>query len=242
MAGDRSDPRPLWDRFAEENAEFYIWTDPALDYGTPEGRSGFFESGRRQTAELLAAATPRLRRRGRALELGCGTGRLLLPHAASFERVVGVDVSPRMLSGLRQNAREFGVPNVETYLAGEAWDLGARFDYIWSFLVFQHLPRWREIRRYLERIAIALEPDGVAQLQFDTRPRSLPYRLRSWLPDFLLPRTQRRGIRRVRRSAGSLREAAAAAGLRILEERGAGSAEHVFLMTPAAPAAGAARA
>jgi SAM-dependent methyltransferase len=46
------------------------------------------------------------RERGRVLELGCGTGRLLLPLDRSGARIVGVDRSAPMLAVLRGRARK----------------------------------------------------------------------------------------------------------------------------------------
>lgn len=57
----------------------------------------------------------------RALEIGCGIGRLLGPIAARVGRVIGIDVSPRMVEAARR--RTAGDPRVEVRLSGGA-DLG----------------------------------------------------------------------------------------------------------------------
>jgi SAM-dependent methyltransferase len=46
-----------------------------------------------------------LQRGGRTLELGCGTGRILLPLLQSGVDIVGVDQSPGMLAQLQQDAQ-----------------------------------------------------------------------------------------------------------------------------------------
>jgi SAM-dependent methyltransferase len=46
---------------------------------------------------------------GRLLDLGCGTGRLLVPFARRGYRVLGVDLSPEMLAVARTRAEEAGV-------------------------------------------------------------------------------------------------------------------------------------
>ncbi len=51
------------------------------------------------------------RERGRALELGCGTGRLLIPLARSGARVVGIDRSTEMLA--RAIARRRRLPRAQ---------------------------------------------------------------------------------------------------------------------------------
>lgn len=61
----------------------------------------------------------------RALEIGCGIGRLLGPIAARVGRVVGIDVSPRMVEAARR--RTAGDPRIEVRLSGGA-DLGGAAD------------------------------------------------------------------------------------------------------------------
>jgi SAM-dependent methyltransferase len=61
---------------------------------------------------------------GPVLELGCGTGRVLLPIAALGIPCVGVDASPAMLAALRAKNPP---PNLELVEARmESFDLGAR--------------------------------------------------------------------------------------------------------------------
>jgi hypothetical protein len=75
-----------------------------------------------------------------------------------------------------------------------------------------------------------LTEDGVGYLQFDTRPRTLGYELRSGLPDFLLPRFWRTGIRRIRRTRDEIEHAIANAGLEILEQMYPESENHRFVV------------
>jgi SAM-dependent methyltransferase len=76
---------------------------------------------------------------GPVLELGCGTGRVLLPIAALGLPCVGLDASPAMLAALR---RKNPPPNLELIEGRmEGFDLGERrFALITSpFRAFQHL-------------------------------------------------------------------------------------------------------
>jgi SAM-dependent methyltransferase len=220
-----------WERFAREDAEYYILTglDTEREAGSLEA---FFASGREQARAILDRCAPYLAGYELAIEIGCGVGRVALPVAQRFERVVGVDVSPTMLEKLADNAARAAVV-VKPVLADEAWDEPSRADLVYSVLVFQHIETFSEIARYVGRIATALKANGVAYLQFDTRNRTLSYRLRNILPDAVLPRPWRRGIRRIRRSPQSVREVFRAAGLEIVEDLGAGTADHVFLLRPA---------
>lgn len=97
----------------------------------------FFQSGEAAIAELLSllernGITPRM---GRALDFGCGVGRLLIPLATRFKEVVGVDVSEGMLAEAKKNVDHRQLKNV--LLSEEIPNL--EFDLIHSALVLQHI-------------------------------------------------------------------------------------------------------
>jgi SAM-dependent methyltransferase len=76
---------------------------------------------------------------GPVLELGCGTGRVLLPIARQGVECVGLDASAAMLDALRAKGPPPNLTLVEAPIT--AYDLGAaRFRLIFAaFRVFQHL-------------------------------------------------------------------------------------------------------
>ena len=218
-----------WEQFARDRAEYYILTD--MDpRGDEEALDRFFASGRQQAEAILADVAGWLRRFDTAIEIGCGVGRLAIPLAGRFRRVVAVDIAPTMLAKLRTHAARFGVENIETAHVGDAWHENADADFVFSWLVLQHVERLDDIRDLLRRTAAALRADGVASLQFDTRPATPAYRLRQALPDFLLPRPWRRGIRRVRRSGRELLGLFADCGLVVVAEHRPGTSAHVFIL------------
>ena len=53
------------------------------------------------------------------LELGCGTGRLLIPLAQAGYRVTGVEISPEMLRIARAKAEAAGVTESVTLIEGD---------------------------------------------------------------------------------------------------------------------------
>lgn len=187
-----------WEKFAQENAEYFIDTTHQ-----DEGLAQFFKSGQDFTAKTLDRVEGLLPDYERALEIGSGIGRLTLSHARKFDEVLAVDVAPTMLQKLKQHANNKGIGNVKTFLPGEAWDTEP-VSYAYSYLVFQHIEAYSEIEDYIKRTAECLKQNGIAQFLFDTRSRGAFYKLRNHLPDFLLPQTQRRGIRRIRRKPDKL--------------------------------------
>jgi SAM-dependent methyltransferase len=226
-------PDNRWESFAQENAEYFTCTADDVDFTTPEGRARVMESGPVDAARILADAEPYLTRRYRAVEIGCGIGRLTVPMARRFDEMVAVDIAPTMLDKLAEHARAAGVDNVHGYLAGQPWYTRGPADLVYSLLVFQHIENWLEIVRYVARIAACLAPDGLCYAQFDTRPATVPYQVRGHLPDPVLPRTWRRGIRRIRRSPAALVDLFQTSGLRVADERQPGTERHVFLLTRA---------
>ena len=70
------------------------------------------------------------RQGGSVLELGCGTGHLLIPIASDGHPCVGLDLSPDMLAEARRKAQDRGV-EVE-WVQGDmrSFDLGRTFDLV----------------------------------------------------------------------------------------------------------------
>lgn len=214
--------RERWGAFAREDPRHYVAANRD-DWDA----DAFYAMGRDLAGELLAWAGPI--ERERVLEIGCGAGRMLAAFAPHFARVDGVDISPEMLA----EARPHMPANVHLHATGGA-DLGAiedrSVDLVVSVQVFQHIPERAVIAAYLGETARLLKPGGRAQLHFDSRGPSRVRDLFLRLPDPLLPRDRRRYIRRYPVPAGWPAEAAAAAGLVILEERLAGTDEHLVML------------
>ena len=125
---------------------------------TPERLEFFYESGRFHI-DPIAEALGRLTGfspRGRALDFGCGVGRLAEAMTAHASEVVGVDISAGMLAIAR--ARGSKVTYTDQLPDGP-------FDWINSFIVFQHIPPARG-EAILEQLLARLAPGGLVSLHF----------------------------------------------------------------------------
>lgn len=218
--------REHWDQFARRDALFFVACN-RRDWSTAD----FLEHGRDLVDDVVAWAGAAGGRR--ALEIGCGPGRMLVHLARYFDDVLGIDVSPEML----ERTKTLSLPtNVEVAL-GDGATLGAAgdsaYDLVLSFQVFQHIPDETVVASYLRETARVLVPGGHAVLQIDTRPRSLLAQTSHLLPDRMLPVTRRSYMRRYRRSADGVRRLILKAGLQVEDERGAGTADHLLLAGPA---------
>ena len=190
----------------------------------------FRQSGRSDVEQILRESQPYLNGADRAIEIGCGVGRLTLPMAERFAEVIGVDIAPSMIHKLAEYSREAGVPNVRGFLSEEAWWKQGTADLVYSLIVFQHIDREPVIAEYFRRIATCLSPTGVCYAQFDTRARTAAYYGLRMLPDALLPTPWRKGIRRVRRRPADLRNLLDSCGLAVVEELRPNTDWHAFLL------------
>jgi SAM-dependent methyltransferase len=107
---------------------------------------------------------------GRILELGCGTGRILLPIAHAGIEIVGLDSSGHMLERCREKLRgESDVVQSRARLQEadvREFDLGETFALVIApFRVIQHLATIDDQLRFLGGIARHLQPHG--RLVFD---------------------------------------------------------------------------
>jgi SAM-dependent methyltransferase len=217
-----------WEQFAQDSAESYIQT-PRNQRNID--RDEFEKRGYECARKILSESQPYRNGNDLVVEYGCGVGRLLIPMASEFRSAVGIDVSPTMLEKLKDASLEKKRDNVSGALSTDPWEENLEADLVYSWMVFQHIESTDVINTALYKIRSALKPDsGVAYLQFDVRPRTLAYRLRSIMPDSLLPRFSRKGIRCIRRSPEEIRGMLQGARLSIMEERMDPPKKMVFLV------------
>ncbi|MDQ1408958.1 MAG: hypothetical protein QOJ41_693 [Acidobacteriaceae bacterium] len=231
-------PAHAWEEFAERDPYLYIFTD--MKRTDPQV---FWESGEHIVrTELLPLVHAHSLRPALALDLGSGIGRLAFPLARHFRRVVGVDVANGMVQRAKSLARDKGVDNVcflpisgPEDLLHRAEDCAGACDLIYSLLVLQHIADFSIIEGYLHVMSVLLHERGLAYLQFDTRPQDLAYRLKTALPDFVLPQFWRRGIRRIRRAPLQIEACVRRAGMEIVSELSPKSAYHRYLLRLPSP-------
>jgi cyclopropane fatty-acyl-phospholipid synthase-like methyltransferase len=200
----RETMRADWDRRARENAPFYVCTTAS------DSPASFAESGERDLREhVLDGLT--VSRDWRVLEIGCGVGRLVKPLSRRVARVVGADVSEEML----RRARDYcaGLANVELHRTDGRLDFlpADSFDFVFSHIVFQHLPRKAYVETYFREAFRVLVPGGIFRVQVDGRARQL---FRRWIAD---------SWSGVVFSGRELSHRLGRCGFRVVEIRGAGS-------------------
>lgn len=161
----------FWERAAKTDPLWAILSDP-----TKRGRRwdlpAFFQTGRREISLLMfqLQQLKRMPRAGRALDFGCGVGRLTQALGTSFPECVGVDVSPTMIELATQLNR---TPTVR-YMLNESSTLkqfaSGHFDFVYSDIVLQHLEPTLA-RRFISEFVRVLAPGGVAVFQLTSHRR-----------------------------------------------------------------------
>ena len=98
------------------------------------------------------------------LDFGCGVGRLVIPLAEIADSVVGVDVSESMLQEARQNCQDDSLTNVTLLRSDDSLStVRGEFDFIHSFIVFQHIPVSRG-KQIFSQLLQHLTPGGIAAI------------------------------------------------------------------------------
>jgi 2-polyprenyl-3-methyl-5-hydroxy-6-metoxy-1,4-benzoquinol methylase len=166
-----------WEKFGRRDPYFGVLSEEKFRANQLDAaaRAEFFASGERHVDAcfetirrcLAPAFSPR-----RALDFGCGVGRLVIPLARRCAAVVGADVSASMLAEARRNCDQQGLADVS--LVETANGLGSvpgTFDFIHSFIVFQHIPAPKG-EQLLAELLDRLEPGGIGALHFTTAQRA----------------------------------------------------------------------
>jgi SAM-dependent methyltransferase len=155
-----------WERLARRDPFFAVLTDVEERFG---GRDldAFYQSGREEISAVLRRAEERGLRvpRERALDFGCGVGRLTLALAEQFVTCDGVDISASMLAVARKHNRR---PDRCAFHQNRAEDLSlfddAIFSFVYSTLVLQHMAPGLSVS-YLKEMIRVLAADGLLVFQ-----------------------------------------------------------------------------
>jgi SAM-dependent methyltransferase len=132
----------------------------------------FFATGEAEVGGVLERCGEQERpaRWDRALDYGCGVGRLTRAASKRFGECVGVDISDRMVA----RAREINADHPScTFVVGNGLDLrdfeAESFDFVYCSLVLQHLPELSRAEHLIAEFLRIVRPDGIAVFQMPSR-------------------------------------------------------------------------
>ena len=155
--------RETWDTLGAEDPLWAVLSAPGTR-GNRWDPEEFFATGQAEIAYLFddLAARGVAMQRGRALDFGCGVGRLTQALAERFDRVDGVDIAPSMVAAARRFNRH---GDRCAYHVNDSADLSlfgdGAFDLIYSRITLQHIPP-EFTMRYVVEFARVLSSGGVA--------------------------------------------------------------------------------
>ena len=164
--------REAWNQRAREDAHYYV-AFGARD----QDEEGFLATAQ----EVVLRLEDELKRfpasadhgAMRALEIGCGPGRLMKPLARHFGEIHGVDVSDEMIRMARERLRDIPYAHVHaTNGASLSMFASASFDFVYSYAVFQHIPSRNVVFEYMREACRVLKPGGIFRGQFNGLPHS----------------------------------------------------------------------
>lgn len=159
-----------WDTRARSNALYEVDT-----FKLNWNEKDFFEKGGREARELSHDFFNEMNfdpTNKRALDIGCGVGRLLREFSKMFNEIYGVDVSDEMI----KKATELNVhlKNAK-FIKNNGYDLSyfpdKYFDFVYSVVTFQHIPEKEIVHTYISEISRVLKKDGLFKIHIAKKPK-----------------------------------------------------------------------
>jgi SAM-dependent methyltransferase len=169
-----------WETYGAENPYYGVLSNDRFltENLTDEARLDFWQSGQNDIEKvfqnILLHIDPEFLP-VRALDFGCGVGRLLFAISARCEHATGVDVSPSMLAEAKRQAAIKAIDNLSFIESSDCSELGvSTFCFVHSYIVFQHIP---EAKGYaiLDRLLASLRSGGIGVLHFTFSNRNFWY-------------------------------------------------------------------
>jgi SAM-dependent methyltransferase len=161
--------RREWNERAREDPHYYV------AFGRREQGDAEFFATAADVVRGLRAEIKRLppARRLRALEIGCGPGRLMRPLSGEFAEIHGTDVSDEMIRLAAEKLRD--IPHAYAHHTGKS-DLSIFpdewFDFVYSYAVFQHIPSREVVLGYLTEARRVLKAGGILRCQINGLPET----------------------------------------------------------------------
>jgi ubiquinone/menaquinone biosynthesis C-methylase UbiE len=162
-----------WEKWSVSDPLFGILSSPEKKGNKWQARE-FFETGRNEInlvmkeIDLLGIKLSRKK----ALDFGCGVGRLTQAIAQEFDEADGVDISPNMID-LANKYNKYG--SRCKYYLNEKGDLNLfcddSFDFIYSSLVLMHInPKYSIV--YIKEFLRILSSNGLIIFQLHDAPKN----------------------------------------------------------------------
>lgn len=166
----------MWDRISKEDPFWVILTNKEKKGKWKEDE--FFETGKKEIDNLfIFLKKNRIKIKSeRALDFGCGAGRLTIALTKYFKKVEGIDISDVMINLAKRHSAHLKnikykvnkEDNLRIYK--EDW-----FSFIYSNLVLQHIKK-KVSMNYISEFLRILKPKGIVIFQIPSKRVRRRYR------------------------------------------------------------------
>ncbi len=162
-----------WDEFGRIDPLWAIITHPDKK-GQKWQIDEFFEFGKKEIEEVMdrIGQLGISYQRKKALDFGCGVGRLTQALAEYFDEVCGVDIAPSMIE-LAKKYNRYG--NKCSYFLNESDNLSLfnerQFDFIYTNITLQHI-RPQHSKNYIKEFLRILDRNGLLIFQVPSEASS----------------------------------------------------------------------
>jgi SAM-dependent methyltransferase len=182
--------RSTWERLGSTEPHWSVLSaDRFTQKNLQQNKEEFYSSGHKNVLliERILARYDIPCRFERAIEFGCGVGRVTVPLAAKCTELYAYDISEPHLQAARQLANEHGVKNIKfVRLSSPEDSIIGEADFLYSELVFQHNPP-PIIRSIVAAALGSLRPGGVALFQVPTYRVNYTFDLKKYLSNIEAP-------------------------------------------------------
>lgn len=167
-----------WNDFGKKDPLWAILSDPRKK-GNKWKIDEFFETGKREIDDVFNV----LERKGidfprkKALDFGCGVGRLTQALTFYFDEVYGVDIAPSMI----HLAQQYNRHTTCKYVLNTKDDLSqfpdSTFNFVYSTITLQHIePRYT--KKYIKEFIRVLSSGGLLLFQLPSEPANNKTRIK----------------------------------------------------------------
>lgn len=170
---DIKDMRKNWNNMAEADPYWAVLTHDSKKDGKWSTEE-FFATGRSEIAQMLETVEKLGLKpaHGRALDFGCGLGRLTQGLGGHFAEALGLDISDGMVAQARKLAEKLPQCSFRVNTDPDLKQLeSASFDLVYSSITLQHIEPVYS-REYLREFLRVLRPGGVLVFQLPSHRKA----------------------------------------------------------------------
>ena len=159
-----------WEQWGKKDPYRGVLTEDKFDIKklNSETLDDFFDSGSQHIEKVISYIHQHLDRDfvpKKAVDFGCGVGRLIVPLSKLCEEVVGIDVSDSMLYRASKELQKRKIENCQLIKSDDKLSLlKGKYDLIHSHIVFQHIPTKRG-EQILANLIDRLEDGGIGVIE-----------------------------------------------------------------------------